>query len=192
MIHIGYRKEGVSMNTVQPIRDPQKIKLIKQNLRRRNSRDWFLFLMGINTGLRISDLLPLRVEDVRNQTHIVIKEKKTGKTKRFPINYSLKELIESYTFDMQDQDFLFPSHKTDLPIQRGQAYKILNQAAAEAGLSEIGTHTMRKTFGYFYYKQTKDVAMLQKIFGHSAPSITLRYIGIEQEQIDESLFNFSL
>ncbi|MDP4549984.1 site-specific integrase [Guptibacillus hwajinpoensis] len=180
------------MNTVQPIRDPQKIKLIKQNLRRRNSRDWFLFIMGINTGLRISDLLPLRVRDVRNQTHIVIKEKKTGKTKRFPINYSLKELIESYTFDMQDYDFLFPSHKTDLPIQRGQAYKILNQAASEAGLTEIGTHTMRKTFGYFYYKQTKDVAMLQKIFGHSAPSITLRYIGIEQEQIDESLFNFSL
>ncbi len=192
MIHNGYRKEGVFMNTVQPIRDPQKIKLIKQNLRRRNSRDWFLFIMGINTGLRISDLLPLRVGDVRNQTHIVIKEKKTGKTKRFPINYSLKELIESYTFDMQEHDFLFPSHKTDLPIQRGQAYKILNQAAAEAGLNEIGTHTMRKTFGYFYYKQTKDVAMLQKIFGHSAPSITLRYIGIEQEQIDESLFNFSL
>ena len=192
MIHNGYRKEGVFMNTVQPIRDPQKIKLIKQNLRRRNSRDWFLFIMGINTGLRISDLLPLRVGDVRNQTHIVIKEKKTGKTKRFPINYSLKELIESYTFDMQEHDFLFPSHKTDLPIQRGQAYKILNQAAAEAGLTEIGTHTMRKTFGYFYYKQTKDVAMLQKIFGHSAPSITLRYIGIEQEQIDESLFNFSL
>ena len=192
MIHNGYRKEGVFMNTVQPIRDPQKIKLIKQNLRRRNSRDWFLFIMGINTGLRISDLLPLRVGDVRNQTHIVIKEKKTGKTKRFPINYSLKELVESYTFDMQEHDFLFPSYKTDLPIQRGQAYKILNQAASEAGLTEIGTHTMRKTFGYFYYKQTKDVAMLQKIFGHSAPSITLRYIGIEQEQIDESLFNFSL
>ncbi|MBF0708745.1 site-specific integrase [Alkalihalobacillus hwajinpoensis] len=180
------------MNTVQPIRDPQKIKLVKKHLRKRNSRDWFLFNMGINTGLRISDLLPLRVGDVRNQTHIIIKEKKTGKAKRFPINYSLKELIESYTFDMEERDFLFPSNKTDLPIQRGQAYKILNHAAAEAGLSEIGTHTMRKTFGYFYYKQTKDVAMLQKIFGHSAPSITLRYIGIEQEQMDESLFNFSL
>ncbi|MFP3489613.1 site-specific integrase, partial [Staphylococcus sp. SIMBA_130] len=51
------------MNTVQPIRDPQKIKLVKQNLRKRNSRDWFLFNMGINTGLRISDLLPLRVGD---------------------------------------------------------------------------------------------------------------------------------
>ncbi|OVE45880.1 tyrosine-type recombinase/integrase, partial [Pseudobacillus badius] len=56
----------------------------------------------------------------------------------------------------------------------------------------IGTHTMRKTFGYHFYQQTKDVAMLQQIFGHSAPSVTLRYIGINDEMIDQILERFSL
>ena len=63
----------------------------------------------------------------------------------------------------------------------------------EAGLQErVGTHTMRKTFGYHHYQKFKDVAMLQKIFNHSSPQITLRYIGIEQDQIDESYSNFIL
>ncbi|MGW8655087.1 tyrosine-type recombinase/integrase, partial [Nocardia salmonicida] len=69
---------------------------------------------------------------------------------------------------------------------------ILNEAAAHVGLEEIGTHSLRKTFGYHYYQKTKDVAMLQEIFGHSAPSITLRYIGINEQMIDESLEDFSL
>ena len=49
---------------------------------------------------------------------------------------------------------------------------------------------MRKTFGYHYYKQTKDIATLQKIYNHSSPSITLRYIGIVQDEIDKAFDNF--
>lgn len=60
------------------------------------------------------------------------------------------------------------------------------------GLEEIGTHTMRKTFGYWHYQQYKDVAILQEIFNHSSPSVTLRYIGINQDNIDKSYMNFSL
>ena len=56
----------------------------------------------------------------------------------------------------------------------------------------VGTHTMRKTFGYHHYQKFKDVAILQKIFNHSSPQVTLRYIGIEQDQIDESYTNFVL
>lgn len=78
------------------------------------------------------------------------------------------------------------------PITRIQAYRILNTAAEKVGLDEIGTHTLRKTFGYHYYQKTKDVVMLQTIFNHSAPSITLRYIGIQQDEIDKSLEDFSL
>ena len=148
--------------------------------------------MGINTGLRISDLLPLKVEDVRNKTHITIKEKKTDKTKRFVINGALRQEIEEYTQNMKDHDYLFRSQRTFEPIKRVQAYKILNKVAKEVGLDEIGTHTLRKTFGYHYYKKTKDVAMLQEIFNHSAPSVTKRYIGITQDEIDQSLEDFSL
>ena len=56
----------------------------------------------------------------------------------------------------------------------------------------IGTHTMRKTFGHWHYQQYKDVAILQEIFNHSSPSVTLRYIGINQDNIDKSYMNFSL
>lgn len=180
------------MKIVQPIRDKEKIEDMKQVLKHESYRNYFLFVMGINTGLRISDLLPLKVKDVRNKTHISIKVKKVDKNKRFMINSMLRKEIEQYTKGMNDEDYLFKSTRNNKPIQRVQAYKIINRAAEKVGLEEIGTHTLRKTFGYHYYKQTKDVAMLQEIFNHSSPSVTLRYIGITQDEIDKSLENFSL
>jgi integrase len=68
----------------------------------------------------------------------------------------------------------------------------LNTAADKVGLDEIGTHTLRKTFGYLFYQKTKDVAQLQELFNHSAPSVTLRYIGINQDVMDKAIDDFSL
>lgn len=180
------------MEFVQPIRSMEKLEEMKSVLRRRSERDWFLLVMGINVGLRISDLLALTVRDVRGKTHIVCKEKKTKKTRRFPVNAELREIINEYTKGMKDTDPLFKSYKTKQNIKRVQAYRILNMAAAEVGLSEIGTHTLRNTFGYHFYKRYKDVALLQQIFNHSAPSITMRYIGINQDIIDEAIGGFHL
>ncbi|PWK11474.1 site-specific integrase [Tumebacillus permanentifrigoris] len=180
------------MEFVQPIRNSEDIAKMKATLKRQSMRDWFLFVMGINVGLRVSDLLPRTVADVRGRTHIVIREKKTGKEKRFKINTTMQSIVEEYTEGMADTDLLFPSRKGDKPIGREQAYRILNNAAKQCGLEEVGTHTMRKTFGYHHYQRNKDVALLQKLFGHSAPSITLRYIGIEQDEMDASIDDFSL
>jgi integrase len=180
------------MELVQPIRDKEKIEEIKDILKRQSYRDWFLFVMGINTGLRISDLLKLKVKDVQGKTHITIKEEKTGKEKRFKINSSLQEWIEEYTRRLDPEEYLFPSRKTRKPMTRVQAYRILNDVAKKVGLEEIGTHTLRKTFGYHFYQKTKDVALLQEIFNHSAPSVTLRYIGINQDVMDQAIDNFSL
>lgn len=179
------------MNFVQPIRDIAKIEEIKVVLKHKSYRDYFMFVLGINTGLRISDLLPLKVKDVRGQDYIILTEKKTSKVKRFPINNDLKIEIQEYTQGMAENDYLFPSQKGGY-IKRVRAYEILKEAGYKTGIGEIGTHTLRKTFGYHFYKKYKDVAMLQKIFGHSAPSVTLRYIGIEQDEIDEVLKDFSL
>ena len=94
---------------------------------------------------------------------------------------------------MEEEEYLFQSRKgKDKPISRVQAYRILNSAGAKVGLKEIGTHTLRKTFGYWHYKQNKDVALLQEIFNHSAPSVTLRYIGINEDIKDNSIENFYL
>ena len=185
------RKGDVNMNEVQPIRDKEIIAKFKNKLLKKSYRDYMLFVVGINTGLRISDILPLRVKDITG-THIIIKEQKTGKNKRLWINNTLRTELDKYIADMDDNDLLFPSRKGDKPISRIQAYRILNDVAEELGVPEIGTHTLRKTFGYWHYKQFKDVALLQEIFNHSAPSVTLRYIGINADLMDESMKNFGL
>lgn len=181
------------MNEVQPIRDKEKIEEMKNKLLKDSYRNYLLFLVGINTGLRIGDLLKLKVEDVKNKSHIILKEQKTGKIKKFYINSQLREEFDRYIQGMEDQEYLFKSQKGDnKPISRVQAYRILNNASEKVGLEDIGTHTLRKTFGYWHYKQYKDVALLQELFNHSAPSVTLKYIGINQDIMDKTIEDFYL
>lgn len=183
------------MKTVQPIRDKKKINAMKTLLKERNEKYYLMFRIGINVGLRVSDILSLKVEDVRNKEHITIIEKKTNKTKRFKIPETLKKEIAAFinTNNMCDDDYLIQSRKGDnKPITRIQAYRVLNEIANQIGLDEIGTHSLRKTFGYHHYQLNKDVAILQDIFNHSAPSITLRYIGITDDMKDNSLKDFDL
>jgi integrase len=184
-------KQG--QNSVDPIRDPEQIRAMKDYLLHQSYRDYFLFTFGINSGLRISDIVSLRVMDVRNTEHLRIKEKKTGNTRKIRMTGALKQEIEKYTRQMADSDLLFPSRKGKGAIGRETAWRVINGAARACRIEgAIGTHTMRKTFGYHFYQQTKDVAMLQQIFGHSAPSVTLRYIGISDEMVDQVLEQFSL
>lgn len=180
------------MNFVEPIRDMQKLDELKALLKKRSERDYFLVVLGINTGLRISDLLRLKVADVKGKSHIILVEKKTGKRKRFLINENLRNEVDQYVIGKKGDEYLFASTKRPLPITRVRAYQIINGAAKKIGLSEIGTHTLRKTFGYHFYQRTKDIATLQMIFNHSHPSITLRYIGITQDLIDDAVNRFSL
>ncbi|MGL4772213.1 MAG: site-specific integrase [Clostridium sp.] len=181
------------MDFVQPIREREKINEMKRHLLESGFRNYMLFTIGINTGLRVSDILNLKVSDVKDKTHITIKEQKTGKNKRFLINSNLKIDIDRYIIGKYDFEFLFKSQKRpDFPITRVQAYRILNDASKKCHLSEVGTHTMRKTFGYWHYQQFKDIAILQDIFNHSAPSITLRYIGITDDLKDKTIKDFYL
>ena len=187
-----YEKGGLLMNIVEPIRKKHDIEVLEIFLKERSLRDLLLFVLGTNSGLRISDILALNVRDVKNKTHITIREKKTGKFKKFPINSKLKSIIDEYTKDRINDEPLFKT-KFNNRLERVGAYMILKNVSQKAGIEEnIGTHTLRKTFGYHHYKQFKDIAILQKIFNHSNPEVTLRYIGIEQSQIEESYSNFIL
>ncbi len=181
------------MNKVEPIRDKNKIKEIKNILKEKSNRNYMIFVLGINTGLRISDLLKLKVENVKNKSHIIIKEQKTSKNKQFLINSNLRKEINKYIEDMAEQEYLFQSRiGENKPLTRFQAYRILSTAGKKAGLDRIACHSTRKTFGYHHYKKYKDVALLQKLFNHSSPSITLDYIGITQDIIDNSIEDFNL
>lgn len=178
------------MNTVEPIREPKKIMAMKKILKADSTRNYVLFVMGINTGLRISDLLPLTVNDVMEKDFITIREKKTGKEKKFQLNDSVKQALKEYS---PTGTYLFPSRKGGKPITRIQAYDIINKAAKLVGIKDkIGTHTLRKTFGYHARKSGVSIEILQKIFNHSSPGITQRYIGITQDEMNEVYLNLNL
>lgn len=180
------------MSTVEPIRNIEDLKKVEKLLETQNKRNLLFFTIGTNCGLRISDILALNVGDVKGKTYIQIVEKKTGKYKKFPINSKLKPMIEDFTKSRNPNEPLFKTIFNNR-LERVAAYYIIRNACEQVGIQgRIGTHTMRKTFGYHHYKKFKDIALLQKIFNHSSPQITLRYIGIEQDQIDESYFNFIL
>ena len=174
------------MNYVEPIRDRDKIEEIAKYLKNTNTRNYILFAIGIYSGLRISDILKLKVRDVKNRDSVTIRENKTKKLKTFAINKNLKRELKDYCEDRELNDYLIKSRKgSNKPITREQAYNILSEIGAMFGLESIGTHSLRKTFGYHFYIKYKDVVSLQKLFNHTDPSITLRYIGIEQSYFDK-------
>jgi integrase len=184
---------GDDMNFVEPVRERNKVQDIAEYLRFKNERNYVMWMMGIYSGLRISDILLLKIKDVRDRKSIVIRERKTGKQRSFEINPALKRCLADYCQGKDPDDYLIKSREQyNRPITRSMAYKILRDAADQFGIESMGTHTMRKTFGYHFYMQTKDVVTLQKIFNHSHPSITLRYIGIEQEAINEAIKRFQI
>lgn len=189
------------MEFVQPIRDIKKIEAMKKILKSTSVRDNALFIVGINSALRISDLLELKISDVINgggkvKDRIILKEKKTGKTKDFPISSNAKKAIEEYIKtrkDIQKDEPLFLSRKGNKAITRQHAWYVINNAAEDVGIEEkIGTHTLRKTFGYHAYLTGIDLAIIQKLLNHSNPKETLRYIGITQEQLDDVYINLNL
>lgn len=180
------------MNFVQPKRDPEQIQQIKEYLKEKNERNYILFVMGINTGLRISDILKLKVGDVQG-SHISMREMKTGKQKRIQITSSLKRELRWFNEGRDVGEYLLKSRKgKNRPIGRSMAYKILKSTAAEFGLDEIGTHTLRKTYGYHMYMQTKNIALLMEIFNHSSEKVTLRYIGVNQDAMDKAMSRFKI
>src|SRR5699024_1180115 len=146
-----------TMNEVQPIKNLRDIERIKANL---NDRNLLLFTFGINTALRISDILSLRVRDVTGGA-ITVRERKTRKIKRIKINASLSDAINTLVpASANPDDFLFPSRKGNAPISRVQAWRILNSAAERAGVDiAIGTHSLRKTFAYHAYNNGTDITL---------------------------------
>ena len=122
-----------------------------------------------------------------------VKKNSEDKTpKKIQINSKLKPLLNTFTKGRKVTEPLFLTIFKNR-MDRSAAYRILNYACSKAGIeANIGCHSLRKTFGYHYYKKYKDVVMLQKIFNHSHPEITLRYICLEQDKIDESYIDFIL
>ncbi|HIS74310.1 TPA: tyrosine-type recombinase/integrase [Candidatus Galligastranaerophilus intestinavium] len=176
----------------EPIKNRKDIEKIEQYLKLHNKRDYVIWVLGMNSGLRVSDIVGLNVSDVVNKTHITIVEKKTQKLKSFYINDKLKRVLKDFTKGKNLEEPLFLG-KQGKRLDRSQVYRFIVRACKENGITaHVSTHTMRKSFGYHHYQKFKDPIVLQKIFNHSSQRITLMYIGVEQDEIDFSYKNFEL
>lgn len=154
-------------------------------------RDQLLFKLGISTGLRDGDLVALTVEQVKGKSSFKIREGKTKKERTIYLNNLMADIADYIETLPNEAIYLFPSRKGGSYISTTQAYRILTKAGDMVGNKSIGTHTMRKTFGYTYYQATKDVATLMEIFNHSSQKTTLRYIEITEEAIENSIKGIS-
>ena len=180
------------MNYVEPIRDKTTVQDIADYLKDIHAKYHIMFMIGIYSGLRISDILRLKIRDIRGKTEIRIREKKTGKEKIFPVNTELGKALAAYCEGKKDYEYVVPSARVkDKAVSREYAYRVIKSAGEAFGLDSLGTHSMRKTFGYHFYLQRKDIVLLMRILNHSDQSKTLRYIGIEQTTIDEAMRKFS-
>lgn len=180
--------------TVSPIRDLKEIGRIK-SLLADNPRDLSLFVIGVHAGLRGSDLLALRWKQILDtdgkiRTRITVEEKKTGKTRHIAIQDKALQSLERWRrhagIAVTLEDYVWPG-RAGRPLTIQRLHQLVNGWCRRGGVKgHFGTHTLRKTYGYHLRRLGYDIVLLMKIFGHSSPSITLRYIGVEQEQIDEA------
>lgn len=186
------------MNSVDAITKKRDINRMKKALP--EGRDRLLFTIGINSLLRISDLLQLKVSDVFNangtpKDQLVVSETKTGKRRYITLNTSIKKELRKLDNRTDGDAFLFRSRKGggSKAISRVQAYRILNAAADRAGITlQIGTHTLRKTGARHMYENGSPLALLMELLNHTSEAVTLRYIGVNKDDIRKAYVDLNL
>lgn len=174
------------MKTVGAIKAKSQIEKMKEFLQNHSIRDYCLFLLGINTGIKLQELLHLRVYEVRNNHGEILEFLSLPLYTNPPVylNDHLRCTLKKYIAEnpLIDTDYLFKSRKTNEPISRQQAYRIIHAAAKEAGIeASVGMTTLRKTFGYHAYTNGIAISLIQKRLHHSSPSETMHFIGINNQ-----------
>ena len=163
-----------------------------------------IWKIGVNTALRISDLLVLTMAQVKSldpkQPALKLKEKKTGKTRKIVINKTALQVMQRRLKDNPTHKWLFQSEALNLgkrrraqPINRRSVSRVFQQVGQSvAPKLALGTHSMRKTRGYAMHKAGRSIESIAKVLNHSSPAVTMRYIGLVQQDIDDSYSEFEL
>lgn len=192
------------MSTTQPIRNISDIEELKNYYyqEKPNLRNYTLICLGINSALRISDLLKLKWKDVYDFLkkcffkHIALTEHKTGKETRIALNQSALDALELYRShipDLKPESYLFPGKCEASPLSRSQAFRIIKSAGQHLHFeADISCHSLRKTFGYHAWKSGAQPVVLMNIYNHSSFQITKRYLGIEQDDKDKIFLDVNL
>ncbi|EGQ7915154.1 TPA: tyrosine-type recombinase/integrase [Vibrio parahaemolyticus] len=176
------------MNTVEAVKDKPTIDMVTRKLLIVHGKHYSqIWELGLQLALRISDLLSIKFSDIDNG-RVRVKESKTGKTANILLNEKAVKIIEDIRNEYPDAVYLFQARarnvKTIKPLSRVSVAKAFKSVGDDLGLA-LGTHSMRKTRGYIVYQATKDIALVMKMLRHSSEAVTLRYIGITQETMDD-------
>ncbi|MFE8698290.1 tyrosine-type recombinase/integrase [Cytobacillus sp. FJAT-53684] len=182
------------------MREKKQLEAVKGYLRGKNKRDYLLFMVGISSALRISDILRLKVKNVWNGKkpveYVELNEKKTGKYKRFPVTPNLNKAIKEYMseYNGQPEQYLFVSRVGhNKPITRQYANMMLNNACDMVGITEpFGSHGMRKSWGYWAFKQGISLDYISLALNHRSIAETKRYLGLLQEDLDNIYLQVNL
>ncbi|WP_096440047.1 tyrosine-type recombinase/integrase [Alteribacter populi] len=188
------------MKYVEPIKDVKKIQEVKEILKAKSTRDYALFVLGINTGLRITELLETKVFEVMDSSgeigDFLYPHSRTNCAySQFYLNEQVKEALSLYLseYSFSEDDFLFKSIRGTVPITRQQAYRVIHTATREAGIDhKVGTHTLRKTFGYHAYRKGVAISLLQKILKHTTKNETYDYLGINPNDVSSIRIDVNL
>jgi integrase len=181
-------KKGTQIK-VDPIRKRKDIESIKKLLRD-DARNSALFIVGVNTNLRASDLLRIKVGQVRDLKpgdEITLKEKKTGKFRRVTLNKSCVQAIQRLLASRPyaDEDFLFMGQRGQLTVP--SVHRLVKGWCKSINLrGNYGSHSLRKTWGY-HQRVTfgTDIPRLMVCFNHSTQRQTLDYLCIQPEEIKD-------
>ncbi|MBM7694522.1 site-specific recombinase XerD [Peribacillus deserti] len=188
------------MDFVEPFKDVQQIDEIKKDLKQHSERDFLLFVMGINTGMKISDMLVIKAGDVvcgknKIKTFYEIPCEESVRQKEIYFNSKVRSALEHYLNNsgLSPNDYIYASLKTKNPISRQQAHRIIHDAIDRLGIKgKFGASSMRKTFGYHAYKKGVSISIIQEHYHHATPSETYKYLGITKEEPARSIIDVNL
>ena len=183
---------------VQAVKNPDTINLISHLLEIRFSKQISrVWLFGLNVGLRISDLLSIKFSDINND-RLLIKESKTGKVANIKLNNKAVKIMKEIKGEHPMHIYLFQSYrnqqslnKAPAPLSRRSIAKAFYEVGLETNIA-LGTHSLRKTRGYMLYNQTKDIGKVMRMLRHTSAGVTLRYIGITQDDVDRDFIELEL
>lgn len=180
------------MVRVQPLTSKYETQEILVNLKKKSLRDYYITMLALTTGLRITDILNLKVWQFRDHHDIEVVEGKTKKIKYIVLSNKLRNMILNYCKNRRSYEYLFKSSKVsknykshkNIPITRQGYHKSINRIIKLKD-KKLNAHTFRKTYAYWALKETNNLPLISKCLNHSSQSITMDYLGINQQQIND-------
>lgn len=184
------------IKSVEAVKEIKKVSYIGDKLEMEYGKQLSdVWNLGLQLALRITDLLSIKFTDIK-QGKLYITEGKTGKLAEIQLNPKAQSIVDGIRVKCPDNMYIFEStHQRNKgkPITREYVARAFKTVGEMDSINvHLGTHSMRKTRGYHLYKQTNNVAKVMYMLRHSSEAVTLKYIGITQEDIDNDFNSLEL